>query len=208
MVDFRHEFDGNVVEVIKTEKGFEVRVTGAKNVDVLVNGDCVYAEYVDVAYKHVPLNMRDFVKEHVYDIGTNDSGDIKGAYADVSVSGRDLTIYFPMNQSEAIHARFTLTDPLDDVLCMLDEYAYESEAEKDEIKSEVTSIYAVMTDGLKELGFELKYSHSMNERFWGWHDLVFKANEFDKKRFVAASAVIGQYDKDFDALITKYKLFR
>lgn len=200
------EFEGNIVEIVKTEKGYEVRLTIDKNVDVFVNSDCVHSEYEDEAYKYVPVNMREFIKENVVDIDNNDNGDIKGAYADICIDGSEITLYFSKNKLDAIHARYSITDPLKDILYLVDDYSFDTGQELLLVKEKVTDMYNAMTSGLKELGCELVYSHSMLDGFWGWHDLVFKPSDFNKEQFMAASKVILNYESAFTKLAKEYKL--
>lgn len=194
------------MEVIKTEKGYEVRVAGGKNVDVFVNNECIYSEYDNDAYKYVPVSMRDFVKKHSYDIGVNDNGDIKGTYAEVNVAGRDLTMYFPKNKTKKVHARYSITDPLETVLERIDDYEFKTDKVALSVKDKITTMYNEMLTGLKELGFELIYSHSACESFWGWHDLTFKPADFNQEQFTKASKVIFKYDTEFTKLLKKYHI--
>lgn len=203
-MDNKIKFESNMIEVIKTDKGYDVKITADKNVDVYMNQECIYSEYESDSYKYVPINMRDFIKENAYDIGYNDGGDIDGSYVEINILGRDITMYFPRNKTKKIHARYTLTDPLKDVLYLMDEFEYENEQELILAKEKVTNLYNNMIKGLKDLGFKLEYSHSMGESFWGWHDLVFNANNFNEEKFIKASEIIFKYDDDFGKLAKEY----
>jgi hypothetical protein len=200
------EFEGNVVEIIKTDKGYDIKLNVDKNTDIYINNECVYSEYEDEAYKYIPENLRAFVKEYGYDIGINNSGDIVGSYADMMI-GKDFTMYFPKNKTKKVVARFTITDTLETILDIVGDYIPRNMAEKEqEIKNEITKLYNTMINSLKEIGFTLYYSHSMGESFWGWQDLMFDAKEFDAVKFIKAVGIIAKYDDAFTKLVDEYGL--
>lgn len=200
------KFEDNLIEVIKTEKGYEVKLKLDKNVDVYINDDCIYSEYEEEAYKYIPTTIREFVKEHVYDIGIdNNSYDIKGTYAEMT-NKIDFAMYFPKNKTQKITARFTMTDPLKDILYLIEDfYSSDEEDEMNKAKNEITQAYNKMTNDLKELGFKLEPSHSMNEGFWGWQDIKFKAKDWNKDLFLKAIDIINKYDSEFNIIVKKHE---
>lgn len=193
------KFEDNLIEVIKTEKGYEVKLKVNKNVDVYINDDCIFSEYEEEAYKYIPITIREFVKKHAYDIGIND-----GSYAECS-NKITFVMYFPKNKTQLITVRFSITDPLEDTLNRVEDfYSANEEDEMNKAKNEITELYNKMLNNLKEIRFELIPSHSMEEGFWGWQDIKFKAKDWNEELFLKAIDILNGYDSNFDKIVKKY----
>lgn len=200
------KFEDNLIKVIRTEKGYEVKLKLDKNVDVYINDDCVFSEYEEEGYKYIPLIMRDFIKKYSYDIGiSDDNADVKGSYAECT-NKIDFAIYFPKNKTQLITVRFSITDPLEDILNLVDDfYSDDEENEMNQAKTEITQIYNKMLNDLKVIGFKLQPSHSMGESFWGWQDIKFKTKNWNEKLFLKAIDIINEYGNSFDDIVKKHE---
>lgn len=199
------KFENNSVEVVKTEKGYDIKIKCDNNTDIYANKECIYAAYESEEYKYVPKNMREFIKNNQVWIGHIDEQKI--LTIDLIFLDEEISIYIPANITKPIIVRYSITDPLEDVLTYIGDYFSQDENEELKIlEDKITKIYNDMTKGLKSLGFELIPSHSMCDFIWGWQDIKFMSKDFDGKVFEKVSKIIFKYNGEIEKLLKKYEI--
>lgn len=204
-----HELSLNQTQVKieeSQEKMTTVHIT-TEDADIYVNGVLVWQKFDDPEYKNVPPVLRNFVKEHTDYIQTDEkTGEVT---TDLYTKGSHVcaTFYIPKNLRTAIKVRM---DAITSIQEVEDEYIRNrtgiEEQLADKLVADVKSWWKEIEDAVQEAGWKLAYSHAMNERCWGWWDVIFKLSDWNEEKFVGIWEKFTNFNKGICEMFDKYDL--
>jgi hypothetical protein len=163
----------------------------------------------------VPANMYGFIKENIdyielKEVDTINGTSVEELVVDVKIyhkgnDGYDVaTFYFPQDKEKYITARFDCISTMDDVIDCINKHTC------NEVKRAVAigiaqGLFDKVQKRIKKLGFELRYSHAMRTDYYGWHDIYFNSNQWDKNKYLKIENYMYNFNKDIDKVFEQLK---
>lgn len=196
-------YEGVSITIEEDEKSPIVNIE-TEDADIYVNGVLVWQKFEEEEYKYIsPILRNYFHKNNPY--LENDSN-AKQVLVEFDVCEESVSFFVPYNSKKLIGARVTLIDSIDELESDYIRNMQDiDDATADTIMIELKSIWKELEDTVKEVNFELKYSHSMGEYFYGWWDVLFSLSNWNEDNFVKVMEVasrfnetLGKYNNEYD----------
>lgn len=192
------------VELLETEKCVEVQIT-TESADIYVNGVCVWSPYDNPLYALIPPAFRKFVKEH--DDGFMEQNEEKDQLTvDVRLFDECIALYFQKNQTHKITARFDCITTIDELVEeFIGNNMYIGKRKEKELTVQVKTAWKELETFIsEETKFRFHYSHSMNDRFFGYWDIIFAPQDWNEALFIEVAKRIRSFNLLVGGMANKY----
>lgn len=203
-----HTEDNIKISTGQNEKGTFVDLEISENIEVFINGVLFVSKHPKEEYKYIPPVMRDFIQKESYSLSKDNY--CKSIIAEIKCGGMDFTSYFPLNFdiSNGIHYRFTtIVSPSDMEDLLKDCYLSGQKEEIENIMADVNSMWLKLTKFIDDNGFRFEFSHSMNEGYYGWWDIVIKVEQWDEMKFISCIEEIKKFNNLIIKIEKEYNYF-
>jgi hypothetical protein len=194
------------VEVEVTEQQATVVQITTPDADIYVNGVLVWQTYENPEFVKVPPILRAFAHAHSYYIKEERDGTIT---TDLNMKDfkTQATFYFPKNLRSAFCVRldaFTNLEELEDEFIRNNTKIDEKTA--DILVAEFTAIWKGIMDSVAAANYKLAYSHNMNDKCWGWWDVLFKFEDWNQEAFIAIWKQFSDLNQRLDEVFKQYQM--
>jgi hypothetical protein len=140
-----------VVLTVQTDKGVLVKIKG-NSMDVQVNDDILYSPYDKEEYKYIPVELRDFVKEHLCEWENDITVKTGKVEMNLYIQGEENYTTIPTNRAKSKDVEFH--NWLESYEKIRD---YEVEIPNAEEK------YERLINDIKEIGYDFQFAYDGNE---------------------------------------------
>ncbi|NFH01308.1 hypothetical protein FC831_13655 [Clostridium botulinum] len=171
-----------IISTIKTDKGILVKVKG-NSMDIQVNDEIIYSPYDKEEYKYIPVNLRDFVTEHLCE--WEDDIKVKDGKVEMNLYIEGEENYANISTNRARNKNIEFRNWLESYAKIRD---YEIEIPQAEEK------YKKLINDIKEIGYNFQFAYSGNE-YDDVYKLIVPIKDFDKSKVYECINIWSEYNR-------------
>ncbi|MBZ9693317.1 hypothetical protein [Clostridium sp. M14] len=171
-----------IISTIKTDKGILVKVKG-NSMDIQVNDEIIYSPYDKEEYKYIPVNLRDFVTEHLCE--WEDDIKVKDGKVEMNLYIEGEEIFANISTNRARNKNIEFRNWLESYAKIRD---YEIEIPQAEEK------YKKLINDIKEIGYNFQFAYSGNE-YDDVYKLIVQIKDFDKSKVYECINIWSEYNR-------------